>query len=331
MNKKFKMILSGVLALSISFFISPICASAAERTETITPEKISVYYLAPTSVDASGNATGLSPYYSAIDYDYGSLSTGYKASSVKGVKAYGSSIQTRIAFYFSDEDLLKLQSASSASVTVNTDTMHRYATSWIYDSGSSVTALYGYYCGAFSVQNGSSFTNDIVSTSIASSSTRCRINDIGPMTMEGDFSDTQGIVFITYASLPSDLTEGCYVIADTGYVEVTVELSYDTDVLISNQIEQVITSNESDKSASNDFQNNVSDKSSQSGQLAEDSQVDKPEISDEDLNPMEQVDSEDLQTMGAVIGSVFVSPTLSSIAIMTLVFALIGYILYGKR
>lgn len=104
---------------------------------------------------------------------------------------------------------------------------------------------------------------------------------------------------------------------DTGYI---VE-KMDVITNVSNQ----------DRVDINNMQSDVADRQEQAGQLVEDIKVDKPTITDDVLNPMDKVDSEALNTMGGVLGAVFVSPTLGSIAVMTLVFGLIGYILYGKR
>lgn len=152
----------------------------------------------------------------------------------------------------------------------------------------------------------------------------------------------------------------CYDVASAGRMDMTVgtcdidlEVVYDseTDVqfaideynasvgtkveqnqqTIIDQNNQIITPDSSDQQSSNQMKEDVANKGEQSNQLLEDSKVDKPDISDEALNPMDKVDEGALNMMGGVIGTVFASPTLGSIAVMTLVFALIGYILYGKR
>lgn len=100
---------------------------------------------------------------------------------------------------------------------------------------------------------------------------------------------------------------------------------------IGKKVDQIVMPSVEDQEKANQFESEVADKKEQSDKLIEDSKVEKPSISDDDLNPMDRVDGEALNTMGGVIGAIFSSPTLGSIAMMTLVFALIGYILYGKR
>lgn len=112
--------------------------------------------------------------------------------------------------------------------------------------------------------------------------------------------------------------------------EQTQVIKDQTDKLI-NQGNTIIQPDQGDIVDINNMQSNVSNRQEQSEQLVEDIRVDKPTITDELLNPVDDVDDESLNTMGGVLGAVFVSPTLGSIAVMALVFGLIGYILYGKR
>lgn len=105
----------------------------------------------------------------------------------------------------------------------------------------------------------------------------------------------------------------------------------DQNQTIINQGNTIVTPDKADKESTGDFQTEVQDKGQQSDQLLEDSKVEKPDVSDDVLNPMDKVDDDALDNMGGMIGAIFVSPTLGSIALLTLIFGLLGYILYGKR
>ena len=97
------------------------------------------------------------------------------------------------------------------------------------------------------------------------------------------------------------------------------------------KVDQIVTPSVIDKDKVDQFEQDVESKKEYTDQLADDSKVDKPTISDDILNPMDRVDGTALNEMGGLIGAIFTSPTLGSIATMTLVFALIGYIMYGKK
>ena len=100
---------------------------------------------------------------------------------------------------------------------------------------------------------------------------------------------------------------------------------------IDRKADAIITPSVDDSNKVTDFEDSIADKGEQSDQLLEDSKVEKPTVSDEILNPMDKVDDDALDSMGGMIGAVFVSPTLGSIALLTLTFAFLGFILYGKR
>lgn len=101
--------------------------------------------------------------------------------------------------------------------------------------------------------------------------------------------------------------------------------------LLDKKVEQIVTPTVIDQNKANQMESGVADNKEQSDQLLEDSKVEKPTVPDEVLDPMDKVEDDALDSMGGMIGAVFVSPTLGSIAILTLTFALLGYILYGKR
>lgn len=129
----------------------------------------------------------------------------------------------------------------------------------------------------------------------------------------------------------SAFTDGSVTFGNVTYMEQLItDVKEDTGKIVQ-QMDNITSMTPSDRNDVNNMQSNIANKQEQSGQLVEDIQVNKPTISDDMLNPMDRVDGTALNEMGGLIGAIFTSPTLGSIATMTLVFALIGYIMYGKK
>lgn len=97
-------------------------------------------------------------------------------------------------------------------------------------------------------------------------------------------------------------------------------------------MDSIVNPDEGDESVADDFQNDVSDKKDESDKLREEmDKLNKPEVNEEQLNPLDKIESDDLAYVGNVFGTLFLSNTLMTFVSMSIIFCFLGYVLFGKR
>lgn len=332
MSKKALMVVSAIMAM-VMVMINTDSAKASSQTEYIEPERVSMFNVGPLSVDLNGVATGLAPYGTSSYWASCPNSLGWQVYNVP-IKASTVPTETRFIYTFSDEDLLKLKSSDEITVTVNCDDPHAYGSGWVDpNNGLYTPENTGIHVGISLVtwDNYIWQYKELYMGTNAFQGTRAYLAKIDPKTFYGDFSEVKGIAVWTMMNIPPTNGNSYIMISGTADMTIDVELKYDTDKLTNNMLNNIITPNVGDKESIQHIQSNVANKGDKAEQILNNSKVEKPTVPDEVLDPMDKVDDDALDSMGGMIGAVFVSPTLGTIAILTLLFALLGYILYGKR
>lgn len=101
---------------------------------------------------------------------------------------------------------------------------------------------------------------------------------------------------------------------------------------INQGFDNVLTPDANDKNNVDKFEGEVTDKKEESDKLiGELDKLDKPELSDDDLDPMQGISEDDVSFVGDTFGAIFESRTLARFMSMSIIFAFLGYILFGKR